>query len=344
LVVQHYGVGDMVLTTPLLAFLKEHLPGAEIDVLASPRNAAVIAGDDRVANVFVHDHTWRRWLSVLPRLRARRYDAILCGQAGKGLAEGLTASLAAHPHTYKFSVWRPKRYHGLFTTVVRVPRSVTHIADRLLYVAHAVLGDEPPPPTVERYPLRIASDEKAAATAARFVAAYRVGPYVLVNVSAHLAARDWAPEHCARFVTLLLERHPDVTVVLSRAPGKAWQAEKVAALSASPRVVVAPAMPLLAVAALAQAAVAVITTETALIHIAAACGRPVVALYAPETPSEVAHWLPVGVPYRALVSRPRRGMTDIPAADVADALDAVLRQARTSRDVAAVPAAQELRP
>jgi ADP-heptose:LPS heptosyltransferase len=323
LVVQHYGVGDMILTTPLLGFLKARAPQAEIDVLASTRNAAVLAGDDGVAHLFVHDHTWREWFRLMPRLRGRRYDVIFSGQAGKGLREGLVASVVARRRTHKVSVWRPKRYHGFFTTVVRTPPTVTHVADRLLYMAHRAFGGGPVRPTAGDYPLRIATNAAAAATAAGFVAALALERYVVVNVSAHLAVRDWAPEHCARFLSLLLERHADVSVVVTRAPGKAWQAERVAALCASPRVVTAPAMPLPAVAALVRGAAAVITNETALIHVASACRRPVVALYAPESPGEAVHWLPIGVPHRALVSRARRGMHDIPVADIADAVDEV---------------------
>jgi ADP-heptose:LPS heptosyltransferase len=214
LIVQHYGVGDMILTTPLIAFLAEQAPDVEIDVLASPRNAAVIAGDERLANVFVHDHTWRRWLSLLPRLRARRYDAILCGQAGKGLAEGLTASLVGHARTYKISVWRPKRYHGLFTAVLRIPSSVTHTADRLLCIGRRALG-VPGPAAGDagaRYPLRVATDTAAEARAAAFVRERGLAgrAFVLVNVSAHFAVRDWPPEHCAASLALLLQRHRDL--------------------------------------------------------------------------------------------------------------------------------------
>src|SRR5688572_10049978 len=83
LIIQHYGVGDMILTTPLIAFLRDRGPDVEIDVLASPRNAPVVAGDDRIARVFVHDHSWRRWLTVLPRLRAR--DMTSCSLDKRGV-------------------------------------------------------------------------------------------------------------------------------------------------------------------------------------------------------------------------------------------------------------------
>jgi ADP-heptose:LPS heptosyltransferase len=343
LIVQHYGVGDMILTTPLFAFLKEQLPAAEIDVLASPRNAPVIAGDERVANVFVHDHSWRRWLSVLPRLRARRYDAILCGQAGKGLAEGLTASIAARATTYKISVWRPKRYHGLFTTVVRIPRSVSHTADRLLAMARYVLRlpDGIPGEAGSRYPIRTAADPRADAQADSFVREHGLERgFVVVNVSAHFAIRDWPPDQCAAFMALLLERHRDLAVVLTPAPGKTRPANEAAARFAGGRVVVAPELPLLALAALVRRAVAIVTPNTALVHLASACRRPVVALYAPQTRGEVELWLPLGVPYRALTSRLGGAIAEISPERVADAVDGLLREVGSTTDAAAVAAAR----
>ena len=327
LVVQPYGVGDMILTTPLLSFLREQLPDAEIDVLASSRNASVLAGDPCVARVYVHDGTRLGWLRILPRLRARGYDVIFSGQAGRGLREGLTASAVARRWTYKVSLWRPKRYHGLFTAIIRVPPSVSHTADRLLYMAQRALGVEPPAATARRYPPRVATDTRAEATAEAFVAERGLTTYVVVNVSSHFASRDWDPRRCADVLKLLLERHADLTVVVTRAPGKERAAEEVAAHCASRRVLVAPAMSLLAVAALVRRSLAVVTTETSLIHIASACRRPAVVLYAPESPREVAHWLPLGVPYRALVSRRRDGMSDVPPEQVADAFDELLREA-----------------
>jgi ADP-heptose:LPS heptosyltransferase len=324
LVVQHHGVGDMILTTPLLAFLKEQAPQAEIDVLASTRNAVIVAGDRYVARLHVYDGTWHRWLRLIPRLRARRYDAIFSGQAGNGLHEGLVASAAARRNTAKISIWRPKRYRGLFTALPRTPRGVDQTADRLLYVAHRALGGQMPRPSVVEYPLRMPQDPAADARVAELLAASGVDRYALVNVSAHFAVRDWSPERCAAFARLLLERHPDLSVVLTRAPGKERQAEEVATRLASTRVLHAPAMPLLAIAALVRRAAVVVSPDTSLVHIASACRRPVIVLYAPKFPTEVAPWLPLGVPYRVFVSRLRGSMADIAPERVADALDELL--------------------
>jgi ADP-heptose:LPS heptosyltransferase len=337
LVVQHYGVGDMILTTPLLAYLKEELPGADIDVLASPRNSTIIADHPAVARVFIHDHTWRGWLRVLPQLRARRYDAIFTGQAGKGLREGLTASLVAHSRTHKISIWRAKRYQGLFTMVTRAPRHATQTAEQVLHLGLHALGVTPSAATLagRRYPLRMAADEHADARVDAYLAEREIGSFVAVNLSAHFVERDWAPEHCARFVGQLLDRHANLVVVLTPAPGKEGITADVARRCANPRVTVAPVFPLPELASLVRRATAVVSTNTALVHLASACGRPVVALYAPKVPADVTLWLPIGVPYRALASPLGRAVRDIPSESITDAFDDLSRETAGHSEAAA---------
>jgi lipopolysaccharide heptosyltransferase III len=327
LVVQRAGVGDMVLTTPLLALLKAHLPGVEIDVLASRRNAGAVAGDPSVTEVFVHDETWRSWLRLLPRLRGRRYDAIFTAQEGKHLREALTATAVAHRGTYKISAWRPKRYQGLFTTVARVPRSATHTAERVLYVGCHALGRRTPVAGAvsERYPLRVAVDARADARVGDLIAAHGIGQFVAVNLSAHFAVRDWTPDRCAEFIALLVARHPDLSVILTPAPGKEKPIHEVLRQVGGPRVIGAPLLPLPGLVALVRRAFAVVTPNTALVHLASACRRPVIALYAPEVRSDVTLWLPIGVPYRAVSSDLRRSMADISPTRVADAFDDLRR-------------------
>src|SRR3982750_4885396 len=54
-------VGGMIVTSPALALLAELAPNAEIDILASPANAAVVMTDSRVSEVFVRKG-WGDWL------------------------------------------------------------------------------------------------------------------------------------------------------------------------------------------------------------------------------------------------------------------------------------------
>jgi ADP-heptose:LPS heptosyltransferase len=312
-------VGDMVVTTPLLAFLKEALPQAEIDVLASPTTALLLAADTRVTRVFTNDRTWRGWLRVLRALRARRYDAVFSVIYGKGLREGLTASMIAHRATSKVSIWRPKRYRGFFTVIARPPSSLRHMADQLLYLGHSALGMRPPSATAHvRYPMHIAVDDASDSRAVAFLTERGISGFIVVNVDSTDRWREWRPKPCAEFVAAILERHPDMSIVLPPPPGKERNAEEVVRLCGSSRVVVARAFRALELTALLRRSVAVVTPNTGALHLAAAAGRPIVALYTLQT-VHVERWLPWGVPYRAVVGAPGQVVSDIPPARIVGA-------------------------
>lgn len=314
-------VGDMVVTTPLVAFLKEALPQAEIDLLASPKTAPLLAADTRVTRVFTNDHTWRGWLGVLRALRARRYDAVFSVIYGKGLREGVTASMIAHRATSKLSIWRPKRYRGLFTMVARPPSSLRHMADQLLYLGHSALGTPPPAaPAHARYPMHLAVDDASDSRAAGFLAERDISAFIVVNIDATDRWREWRPESCAEFVAAVLERHPDMWIVLPPPPGKERNAEEVVRLCGSSRVVVARAFRALELTALLRRSAAVVTPNTGALHLAVAAGRPIVALYTLQT-VHVERWLPWGVPYRAVVGAPGQVVSDIPPARIVGAFD-----------------------
>jgi ADP-heptose:LPS heptosyltransferase len=340
LIVRHDHVGDMVATTPLIAFLKAHAPQAEIDVLASPSSARLIATDKRIARVFLNDHRWPTWLRVLPRLRSRRYDAIFSLVYGRGLREGLTASLIAHRRTYKVSVWRPARYVGFFTTVARFPRSVRHMADQLLYVGHHALGRRwPGNAAAARYAMEVHVPSAAQDRVATFLAEHRISRYAVVNLAATDRTREWAPDPCAAVVAGVLGRHPDLAVVIPPPPGKEQDANQVARRIGSPRVAVAEAFPLPELVALLQDAVLVVTPDTGVLHLASATKRPVLALYTP-TSVHLDRWLPWGVPFRTVMAAPGKLVSDIDPGSILTAFDELydaLRQ-RTAVGSGARPA------
>lgn len=75
LMIRPGGMGDAVLTLPLVAALARRLPEASIDVLAEARNFEVYAiGDTGVAEVVRYDISP---LATFAKLRARRYDVVI---------------------------------------------------------------------------------------------------------------------------------------------------------------------------------------------------------------------------------------------------------------------------
>src|SRR5579872_4948765 len=67
-------IGDMILSTGLLRALARSHPNVVVDVLASPENAPVLAGNPYVRSVIVSDPAY---LAAFQRIRSERYDAIL---------------------------------------------------------------------------------------------------------------------------------------------------------------------------------------------------------------------------------------------------------------------------
>ena len=318
----------MVLTTPLFAFLRQAAPQAEIDVLASRGNAALIAHDNRIATVFVNDRTWRWWATRARHVRARGYDLIINPISRYPYRQGVVMSLLATVDTYKVSGWRPVRFQGLFTKAFRIPPRLTHMAESVLAIGQLALGDrEIGRHALERYPLSLSADGEADARIAQFLAAYRLERFIVVNISAATdPEREWSPERAADVVRLLLERHEGFAVVITPAPRKEGPATEVAQLCNSPRVIVAPVFPLSDLVALVRRALLVLSPSTALVHLASATGRPVVALYAPQHPNDVLLWLPLGVPHRTVVSELGGVMDDILPEEISRAFDQLMHE------------------
>lgn len=325
LIVRHDRIGDWVVTTPVVALMRELAPACEIDVLASPANAGLVRADGRVTRVVVNDRSWRGWLRALRELRARRYDLVISTIYGKHLREGLVAAMIATRDTRTVSVFRPRRYQGFFSAAVRVPRSWSHMVERMLYVAQiAVVGTAlPRSESVQRWHVQLASDAAAEQRANEILRGVSL-PFAAVNLSAAEPHREWSAERCAETLTLLLEAHDDVMFVLTPPPGRQAPCDAVLRLCASPRVLVAPPSPrLIDLVAILRRSHLVITPDTANVHLASAAGRPVLGLYTPG-PSPVL-WAPFGVPFRIVMAN--GGTTsDVSTSQIVTAFDELWAQ------------------
>ena len=327
LVVRHDRLGDWVVTTPLVALLRDALPHAEVDVLASPGNAALVAADPRVARVIVHDHTWRGWWRARRACRERGHDLVLSVIEGKGLREGVIAATVAGPGARRVTTPRPKRYLGFFTYAVRAAARRTHMAERVLAVGRGALALPPGfgPASVGRYPYAVGRDAGSEARADAFVAEHGLGRFVVANAWAVEPQRNLGGARLAELLALVAARHPGVPFVLVPAPAQRTEAEVVVAAAAARGVrafVYPPSPSVLGVVALLRRAAALLTVDTGLVHLAAACGCPVVALYSPRA-TRAGQWEPVGVPSRALTAPPGEAVTAIPLADAAAAFGAL---------------------
>jgi ADP-heptose:LPS heptosyltransferase len=320
LVVRNDRIGDLIVTTPVFDVLRVLAPGAEIDVLASRSNARLLTHDPRVGVVHVHDGSWPGLFRLRRALQARRYDAVFSLIPGGSIRQGIAAVFASHRGTARVSVWRPKRYHGLFTNVVRPPRTTRDgpVGAHLVHVVRAAFGAS----TVGDVPsLSIAVPPEAHRAAEAFIAGHELGAFIVVNVWSAAVARSWSATECARALRALADRHPSWTFVLVPAPADAADAERVRALGPAGRVFVfPPAAALLEVAALVQRAALAVTPNTMTLHLAVAMGRPVVWLDTMADRNDPTLWRPVGVPAQAVIADDGASVSAITGDQVADAV------------------------
>lgn len=331
LVLPNYKVGDLVVATPALAYLRAVAPHARIDVLLSPRNASLAAGDTRLDRVLLHEprmDAWAplRWAPLVRRLRRERYDLVADFVLPHHVREGLVTALVAGRRAARVTPHRPPPAWGFFTHRPRVPGfERRYMADRLLYAVQAAVRATGGPVDAERaraaYPMALTVDPAADVRVGAWLAEHAPGPFVAVNAWASDPVRTLAVRQVGELMAALGARYPGLAFVLTPPPGAAGAA---AAMAAGGCARVFPPAPGLAdLVALLHRAAAVVTPDTANIHLAAAVGRPVVALFATVATERVAHWVPSGVPHRAVVLDGGRPLRELPAARVVAAFDAL---------------------
>ncbi len=265
-------VGNLLLTTPLLAALRKRLPEVRIGLLCAARRAAVVEGTG------LYDELWRfeeRDLFVRPwrfaafclRLRRRRYDVAI--EAGHWHAFSFTAGMLARWSGAKVRVGhRRGEAERLLTHAVEPPPETAHDAAAKLELLRP-LGIEAAAPAAPRTALGTARAEE-------FRALFGPRPALLVNPGGRKADHRWPPDRLARAVEALRGGR-DLGVFVAWGPGEEPLARAVAA--AVPGAAVLPPTDLDALAGAMRACALFLTHDTGPMHLAAAVGVPTVAIF-----------------------------------------------------------------
>jgi heptosyltransferase-2 len=271
LVIQTAFLGDVVLTTPLLAALAERY--GPVDVVTTPTAAVLLETHPAVGTVIRYDKRGadrglRGLWTLGRRLRARRYaraylphrswrSAALALLAGTAERTGFADSPAALAYTR------------------RVPRPATgHEVERLLTLAHTDAGAGPA--AVPAVHLALTADDRAAADA--WLRERNVGAgFVALAPGSIWGTKRWAgyPELAAAL---------DAPIVVLGGRDDAPLADQVVAAASGRAYSAAGALGLRTSAALIARAGVLVTNDSAPLHLATAVGTPVVAIFGPTVP------------------------------------------------------------
>jgi ADP-heptose:LPS heptosyltransferase len=305
LIVRRDNIGDLVCTTPLLSALRAQLPQAWIGVLATTYNAEVLARNPSVHEVFVHEKLKHRRGALLAFVRAR------LGLAGRLRAQNLDVVLVPAPSPQALKAARALRPGRVIASPARFPEG-QHEVERTYDLGRSLgLRGHPGP-------MRIFPEPECAA---RLRAALEAGPCLAIHISARRRAQQWPPE---RYAALARELAREATVMLlwapgprddPRHPGDDAAAARVVEETKGSNVMAVPTPDLTTLVAALSLADKVVCPDGGAMHIAAALGKPVVALFGD---SPVSRWRPWAVPHR-VVSPGSRNLADLALEPVLEA-------------------------
>ena len=280
LVIQTSFIGDMVLTTPLLARLARRGP---VDVLATPVAGAILAQNPAVREILVFDkHRRDRGVAGFARLAGKLRRK---GYASAYLAQGSVRSAAL-----AVSAGIPERV-GFDTSAGRalysrrVPYDDTiHHAARLLSLGVRP-GDGPLTLDDLRPRLYPSITEVAAVDALLAEARYERGtPLVALAPGSVWATKRWP--YYAELARLLTARGMRLAVVGGKDDHDLAReiAAAVRAGHGAPPVDAVGRLSLLASAELIGRAAVIVTNDSAPQHLASAMGTPTVSIFGPTVP------------------------------------------------------------
>ncbi len=260
LVITLSNIGDIILTTPVIATLKREFPGARLDVVVGPQGKEIFETDPNVFKLMLYDKhsslVQKRRLQL--RLKKLRYDLVVD-------LKNTVLPLLIGP-----------KYRT--ATAQHIPQSVIHSMDKHLYRLTS-LGIEAPE---RRSYVYIPADDEAR-VAKLLATSGAADPIVVVNPGAKSHLKRWTPEGFAAVCDRLAGECKASVVIVGRAEDEETVAAVIGRMKTKPYNFVNKTN-IRQLAALLKRARLLITNDSAPLHLACAVGAKVLALFGPTDP------------------------------------------------------------
>lgn len=278
LIVKTSSLGDVIHALPVVSDLRRQFPALHIDWCVEESYAELPRlhpAVDRILPVAVRrwrkslltKASWREMQAFRQQLRAVDYDAVLDLQGL--LKSALIARQACGPvYGYAAEVAREPLAARFYDTTFVIPK-IVHAVERNRWLAAAAM----------ELPLEMALDYGIQATP--LLAKWLPPTYLVLLTASSRDDKLWPEERWVE-VGRALKIQGIASVLPAGTPSERARAMRIArAIDGS---VVAPSMALGDIASLLAGAVGVIGVDTGLSHLAAAIGRPTVAIFTASDP------------------------------------------------------------
>ena len=281
-------IGDLLMVLQAIRDARAAWPDAEIDLAVGSWNAPLahlVADVNRIEVVdapwLARDggaHTWRKILRQARGWRSRRYDLVLNFEPD--VRSNLLAWLSGAPR--RLGYWTGGG--GAFLSDAHAYHPKTHVAVNARQLVAAAIGRLAPGELEEPsvWPLLVAPPD--AVDRARTVLGTNARPLIGLHVSGGRESKQWHVDRFAASARLLAQEH-HATIVLTGGPGDRALVDLARrALHGVPFVDASSALDLPTLAALLSELDLFISSDTGPMHLAAAMGTPLVALFGPADP------------------------------------------------------------
>lgn len=262
LIVRLGAMGDVIHALPAASTLKRSFPSARLTWIIDPKWAPLLAGNPYVDRVLLLDRrSWRSVRETWTALRSSRFDIALDLQ---GLVKSaLIARISGAPQRVGFerSEAREPLAALLYTRKVS-PRSA-HFTDRCIEVAQAAVGSTG---VSREFPMPAGVPEGDLPR----------GPFILASPLAGWTAKQWPDEYYEELAAGL--RDDGYTLVLNGAAGARAMLERI-------RGVHVHVSGIEGLIDATRRATAVVGVDSGPLHLAAALGKPGVAIFGPTDPA-----------------------------------------------------------
>ncbi len=299
LVVRNDNIGDVICTTPALDALRRAFPRARIDALVCTLTEQAISGHRALDRLYVYPkakhrqagplESWLRLARALKDIRSQNYDLVVSFRVDFSTSQGWLAYASRGRWRLGAAARGKRRRWGFFYNLpVDKPPKGLHEVERCFHLLRHIQVDSPD----KRLYLEV--PPAARLRAEDFLRAQGLDPArppLVVNITrwAYRPDRRWPEERYRGLVAALLERGQPLVVTCAPAD-KAWVSQVLEGLSPAPALFCSPSLK--EFAAMLGLARLVVTAEGGPMHLAAAVGAPLVALWGGNAP-EV--WRPWGV-------------------------------------------------
>jgi heptosyltransferase-1 len=283
LILKPSSLGDVVQALPVLRHLKCHLPGSKIYWWIKPSLAPLLQEDPDLEAVLLferqrwsHPRNWPEIWQSIRRLRAEHFDWVIDLQ---GLARsGAFAWLANGKLTVGLDEPR-EGARGLYDIIVRRPSYFTHAVDWYLETLSA-LG-VPRARNIEWLPPKLQAAESLRRKCPELSGA---GPWIALQPGARWLNKRWPIEHFQELVKLVAFSEPDARFIILGGTEDQAIGSSIAKVAPELSCDLTGKLSLPEMIEALRKCECLITNDTGPMHVAAALGKKVIALFGPTEP------------------------------------------------------------